>query len=85
MPHDARSWFFVAISVVGLGTAHAVERSEVPEKYRWDLSALHADEAARATARPAFLESNPAVVVHQGKTNSIMDEIERIYARGAVR
>ena len=34
------------VVLLGTATARAVERSEVAEQYRWDLSALYADEAA---------------------------------------
>ena len=49
-------------SLLGLnGPAHAVERADVPEKYRWDLSALYPDEAAWAAAKQDFLKAIPGV------------------------
>ncbi len=37
--------FFALISLVNV-TAVAVERKDVPDKYRWDLSSLYASEDA---------------------------------------
>jgi oligoendopeptidase F len=68
MSLQARIWSFLAISLLSLNqAAHAVERSEVADKYRWDLSALYPDESAWAAAKQDFLKSIPGVVAHQGK------------------
>ena len=53
--------------------AQALERSEVPARYQWDLKDLYVDEAAWVAAKQELV------------MNLIMDEIERIYARGEVR
>jgi oligoendopeptidase F len=64
----ARIWTFLAISLLSLTpAAHAVERSGVPDKYRWDLSALYPDEAAWAASKQEFLAAIPGVAAHQGK------------------
>ena len=63
-----RIWTILAISLLSLNqAAHAVERPDVPEKYRWDLSALYPDESAWAAAKQAFLKAIPGVAAHQGK------------------
>jgi oligoendopeptidase F len=68
MPFSYRTRTFLAICLLVAGpSVHAVERSEVPEKYRWDLSALYPDEAAWAAARQAFMKSIPDVASYQGK------------------
>ncbi|MCE3284463.1 MAG: oligoendopeptidase, partial [Steroidobacteraceae bacterium] len=68
MPVHARIWTILAFSLLSLSPiTHAVERSEVPEKYRWDLSALYPDETAWAAAKQDFVKSIPGVAGHQGK------------------
>ncbi|HET7203279.1 MAG TPA: oligoendopeptidase F [Steroidobacteraceae bacterium] len=65
---QARFWTFLAISLLSLNqVAHAVERTDVAEKYRWDLSALYPDESAWAAAKQDFLRAIPGVAAHQGK------------------
>jgi oligoendopeptidase F len=64
----AKFWCFLAIFVTSLnGLAHAVERSEVPEKYRWDLSALYPDESAWGVAKQALTADIPKLAEHKGK------------------
>jgi oligoendopeptidase F len=64
----ARIWTILAFCVFSLNqVAHAVERPDVPEKYRWDLSALYPDEAAWTKAKQDFLKAAPGVAAHQGK------------------
>jgi oligoendopeptidase F len=61
-------WTFVTVCVLGVnGAAHAVERSEVPEKYRWDLSALFSDESAWAKAKQEAVQAIPKLAGHQGR------------------
>ena len=65
---STRFWMIVAISTLSLsGPARAVERSDVPAKYQWDLSALYPDESAWATAKQDLLKSIPALSQWQGK------------------
>jgi oligoendopeptidase F len=54
------------MGVVNVG-AHAVERSEVPAKYRWDLTSLYPDEAAWVAAKQELVASIPRVAEHQGR------------------
>ncbi|HEX6573128.1 MAG TPA: oligoendopeptidase F [Steroidobacteraceae bacterium] len=68
MPVHARIWTILACSLLSLSPiTHAVERSEVPEKYRWDLSALYPDESAWTAAKQDFVKSIPGVAAHEGK------------------
>ena len=63
-----------AISALALaGPVQALERSEVPARYQWDLKDLYVDDAAWVAGKQELL------------MNLIMDEIERIYARGNVK
>ena len=87
----ARTWTLLAISLLSLNRpTYAVERSDVPEKYRWDLSALYADEAAWVAAKQQFLDAVPRVAAYQGKLGTsaaglLEAMIERIYAKGTVK
>ena len=55
------------IVLPGAGPARAVERSEVAEQYRWELSALYADEAAWVAAGQSIGKQLPALARWQGK------------------
>lgn len=64
----ARFWTILVISAFSLGAqAQSVERAEVPEAYRWDLSALYPGESAWDEAKQAFVRSIPEVSSHEGK------------------
>lgn len=95
-----RTWTFLAISMLSVnGIAHAVERSEVPEKYQWDLSALFADENAWVAAKQQFVEAVPRVAAYQGRlgesAGSLLEamtaweqasrQLERLYAYAGQR
>jgi len=45
----------------------AVERDEVPEQYRWDLTSLFADEAAWVAARQELARDIPSLARWQGR------------------
>ena len=55
------------VVLLGTATARAVERSEVAEQYRWDLSALYADEAAWVAAGQSIGKQLPVLARWQGK------------------
>jgi oligoendopeptidase F len=55
------------IALLGTAPARAVERSEVAEQYRWDLSALYADEAAWVAAGQSIGKQLPALARWQGR------------------
>lgn len=68
MPFPHRTRTFLAICLLAATTSvHAVERSEVPEEYRWDLAALYPDEASWVAAKQEFIKAIPGVASHQGK------------------
>ena len=46
--------------------APAVERSDIPDKYKWNLTELFADEAAWQQARAAAEARLPALAAHRG-------------------
>ncbi len=50
-----------------VGPAQALERSEAPARYQWDLKALYADEAAWAAGKQELVQSLPALGARQGK------------------
>ena len=64
---------FTLFTLAMAGPAQALERAEVPARYQWDLKDLYVDEAARVTAKQELV------------MNLVMDEIERICARGNVQ
>jgi oligoendopeptidase F len=47
--------------------AQALERSEVPARYQWDLKDLYVDEAAWVAGKQEFVQSLPALGTWQGK------------------
>jgi oligoendopeptidase F len=55
------------VVLLGTAPARAVERGEVAEQYRWDLSALYADEAAWVAAGQSIGKQLPALARWQGK------------------
>ena len=68
MPVQLRICTLFATFLLGVvSSVHAVERSEVAEKYRWDLGALYPDEAAWAASKQEFAKAIPNVAAHQGK------------------
>lgn len=59
---------FVIVSMLGSPfPALALERSDVPVKYQWDLADLYADEAAWAAGKQELLQLLPALGTRQGK------------------
>jgi len=48
------------------GSSTAVERSEVPDRYKWDLTSLYANEAAWEAAKAGLEERIPALAEHRG-------------------
>ncbi|MGL6224944.1 MAG: oligoendopeptidase F [Steroidobacteraceae bacterium] len=59
---------FVIVFMLGSPfPAQALERSDVPVKYQWDLTALYADEAAWAAGKQELLQLLPALGARQGK------------------
>jgi hypothetical protein len=65
----AKFWTILAVSLLSLNqVAHAVERTEVPGQYQWDLSALYPSEAAWVTAKQELQKSLPALGEGQGSS-----------------
>ena len=57
-----------ALSALALaGPAQALERSEVPARYQWDLKDLYVDEAAWVAGKQELVQSLPALGTWQGK------------------
>ena len=81
------------LAAAALGTlpaaapAVSLERSEVPERYQWDLGSLFAGEAQSVAAKDALKDTGVDMTTSQPsdaamrEMNRIMDEIVRIYAR----
>jgi oligoendopeptidase F len=79
--------------------APARERSQVPDRYKWDLSALYKDDAAWAEAKKKFDQELPQLAQFQGKlgessatlaaamtaVEKIGMEADRIYVYGSQR
>jgi oligoendopeptidase F len=64
----ARFWTILALSLLSLNQGvHAVERTDIPAPYQWDLSALYPSEAAWVTAKQELQKSLPALGDRQGK------------------
>ena len=71
--HASFQALFAIFALALAGPVQALERSEVPARYQWDLKDLYVDEAAWVAAKQELV------------MNLVMDEIERIYARGNVQ
>ena len=68
MPFQYRRRTILAVFLLAvIPSVQAVERSEVSEKYRWDLGALYPDEASWVAAKQEFAKAIPTVASHQGK------------------
>ena len=59
-----------AAAVLFASAVPAVERSEIPAEYKWDLTHLYADEAAWAAAKQELVASIPKLGEWQGKLGS---------------
>jgi len=88
-----RVW--IALLAVCLApVALAGERSAIPEKYQWDMSALYGDEAAWVAAKQSLVKDIPALAQWQGKLGaspasllegmtaweSVSRRVDRLYA-----
>ena len=61
-------WPLLAVFVLVFNVpAHAVERADVPEKYRWDLSSLYASEAAWTADKDELVKAISTLGELQGK------------------
>ena len=56
---------FMAVCLAG--PVKAVERSDIPQKYQWDMKDLYSDEAAWAAAKQALVKDIPSLSQWQGK------------------
>jgi oligoendopeptidase F len=56
----------LALATASPGSAAAVERSEIPDQYKWDLTALYANEAAWQAAKADLEKRVPGLAEHQG-------------------
>ncbi|MDH4165226.1 MAG: oligoendopeptidase F [Gammaproteobacteria bacterium] len=59
--------FFAIFALVVTGPAQALERTEVPARYQWDLKDLYVDDAAWVAGKQELVQSLPAVGAWQGK------------------
>jgi oligoendopeptidase F len=65
--HASFQALFAMSALVLAGPAQALERSEVPARYQWDLKDLYVDEAAWVAGKQELLQSLPALGAWQGK------------------
>ena len=65
--HASFRALFALSALVLTMPAQALERSEVPTRYQWDLKDLYVDEAAWVAAKQELVESLPALGAWQGK------------------
>jgi oligoendopeptidase F len=59
--------FFAIFALVMARPAPALERSEVPARYQWDLKDLYVDDAAWVAGKQELVQSLPALGAWQGK------------------
>ena len=92
--HASFRALFALSALVLTMPAQALERSEVPTRYQWDLKDLYVDEAAWVAAKQELVESLPALGAWQGKlgasAGSLLDgmtaweqasrRVDRLYA-----
>jgi oligoendopeptidase F len=65
--HASFQALFALFALALAGPAHALERTEVPTRYQWDLKDLYVDEAAWVAGKQEFVQSLPALGAWQGK------------------
>ncbi len=79
------------------GPLSAAERSEIPEKYQWDMRSLYPDEAAWVAAKQAIVKDLPGLGQWQGKLGGsagallggmsaweqVSQRVDRLYAYAA--
>lgn len=77
MNSPARRSLMVTIALLAVLAAHAsaTERSEVPAKYRWDLTALFPNEAAWTAGRDRLQQRLPQVARFQGHLGMASDSL----------
>lgn len=87
---------FVALLAM---TAYAKDRSQLPDKYKWNLADLYSDDEAWRSARDALAKKLPGLTRHQGKLGTsagalyaALDdiwkaqlELERLYVYAAAK
>jgi oligoendopeptidase F len=83
----------LALATASPGSAAAVERSEIPDQYKWDLTALYANEAAWQAAKADLEKRVPGLAEHQGhlgespaallkairETRGVYQDLSRLY------
>ncbi|MGB7903670.1 MAG: oligoendopeptidase F [Steroidobacteraceae bacterium] len=67
--------FFAVLALVVAGSAQALERTEVPARYQWDLKDLYVDEAAWVAGKQELVQSLPALGARQGKLGASADSL----------
>ncbi|MBP9130760.1 MAG: hypothetical protein KBF50_10820, partial [Steroidobacteraceae bacterium] len=68
MRFHARFQALFALFALALASpAQALERSEVPARYQWDLKDMYVDEAAWVAGKQELVQSLPAVGAWQGR------------------
>ena len=63
--HVGALLFITLLSTVSLGQQH--ERSQTPEKYKWDLTAIYPSDDAWRAAKEKFVAQMPTLHQFQGK------------------
>lgn len=67
----------VLLALLAAAPALAAERSEIPDKYRWNLSELFPSDAAWKNARDELAKRVPALAAHQGKLGESAESLRR--------
>jgi oligoendopeptidase F len=76
MTHLRRTFVLVAALLALLAAlASATERSQVPQQYRWDLTAMFPNEAAWTAARDGLQRRLPRVASYQGHLGASSDSL----------
>ncbi|MBK6453918.1 MAG: oligoendopeptidase F [Proteobacteria bacterium] len=65
--HASFQALFALFALALASPAQALERSEVPARYQWDLKDLYVDEAAWVAGKQELVQSLPAVGAWQGR------------------
>jgi oligoendopeptidase F len=67
--------FFAIFALVVAGSAQALERTEVPARYQWDLKDLYVDDAAWVAGKQELVQSLPSLGAWQGKLGASADSL----------
>jgi oligoendopeptidase F len=74
----------LAVALLLAPPSHAADRSQIPEKYKWNLAELYGSEAAWTAARDELAKRIPGIAAHRGRlgtsATALADGLDAMFA-----